>query len=105
MPVMRLLRDLLAALLAAAFAFAPAAWAGTRTAKLLVPMTCPASDPPLFEQLMLNLPGVSAAKASYDDQSVTVTFDDAQSSADDMLAAFDGIGVEGEVIEDAPAGE
>ncbi|MDZ4135843.1 MAG: hypothetical protein U1D06_09675, partial [Paracoccaceae bacterium] len=68
--------------------------AETRSVTLIVPMTCPAADPIVFERLMKNIPGVSAAKASYADKSLFVEFDDAQTGVEAFLATLADLGVD-----------
>lgn len=80
------------ALAAALAALAPAAEAGMRTVTFDAPMSCPMSDPPVYELTARRIAGVTEAIASYDDGTLVVTFDDTLATVKDFIAAFDALG-------------
>lgn len=79
-----------------ALGFAAPAVAEVRSEVLRVAMTCPASDPPVIESVLLHMAGVKTVEVAYDDQTVTVTFDNALGSIEDLIAALDEFGLEAE---------
>ena len=84
--------------------------AAETTAVLSAAMSCPMSDPPVLRRLLQRLPGVTSVEVSYDDKTVTVVYDDALSSPEDFLAAYEDFGIEAGLADampadgDAPAG-
>ena len=67
---------------------AGSAFAAMQTAEIALAMTCPMSDPPLIERVILRVPGVQSIDISYDDQTATIVFDDAQADKADFTDAL-----------------
>ena len=71
---------------------APAAWAATKTVTLSVPgMTC-AACPFTVKAALSKVEGVSKTNVIFDKREVTVTFDDAKTSAQALMKATGNAG-------------
>ena len=89
----------LVATLAAMMSLAGAAHSEIRTSTLRVGMTCPVSDPPVYELALTGIEGVSEAIASYEEQRIAVTYDDQILSMDDLVEALENLGLAAEPAE------
>lgn len=79
-----------------------AAAAAEATTVLTAAMACPMSDPPVLRRLLQRLPGVVSVTVRFEERTVTVVYDDALSTPDDFLAAYDEFGIEAGLAEAMP---
>lgn len=83
----------LVATLAAMMSLAGAAHSEILTSTPRVGMTCPVSDPPVYELALTAIDGVSEAIASYEEQRIAVTYDDETVSIDELVEALEDLGL------------
>lgn len=80
---------------------AAAAGAAPRQVTIMVDMTCPVSDPQLFEVVLKRQPGVIAVDSSYGDKWVVVIYEDTLTSPRALADALIDIGL-GDMLSDNP---
>ena len=96
---MKRLQTLLA--VTALLAFAGAAQAEPRQVTIAVDLTCPVSDPQLFEIVLKRQPGVISVDVDFKEQKVVVIFENTTTSPRALADALIDIGL-GDMLSDNP---
>lgn len=86
---------------AALMASAGAAYAEPRRLTIMVDMTCPVSDPQLFEVVLKRQPGVLSVDSSYGDKWVVVIFENTLTDPRALVDALVDVGL-GDMLADQP---